>query len=172
MNYRILIFFLLFSCATYEAENINKEVIFVESFSNSGFALVFNDSFKKDKVVSKKIDNRSLIVFQKNLSKNTMVKITNIVNNKSIIAKVGSNAKYPSFYNSVISERIAKVIELSVDEPYVQIKEIDQNSTFIAGKAKTYDEEKNVADKAPVEGITINTIGLSNDITYIYYKLH
>ena len=30
-------------------------------------------------------------------------------------------------------------------------KKLSQESSFIAKKAKTYDEEKNVADKAPVE---------------------
>ena len=33
-----------------------------------------------------------------------------------------------------------------------------ENSVFLAKRAKTYDEEKNVADKAPVEGISINNL--------------
>jgi len=163
MNYKILIFFLLFSCTTYQTENIKKEINFTKTFSNAGFALIYNESLKKNKIVTKEIDNRTLVVFQKNLSKNTMVKITNLVNNKSLIAKVGSKAKYPGFYNAVISKRIAELIELDIDEPYIQIKEIDEKSMFVAGKAKTFDEEKKVADKAPVEGVTINTIGISND---------
>jgi hypothetical protein len=39
---------------------------------------------------------------------------------------------------------------------------ISQNSTFIAKKAKTFDEEKNVAEKAPVDGIKIDNLGSSN----------
>ena len=39
---------------------------------------------------------------------------------------------------------------------------ISQNSTFIAKKAKTFDEEKNVAEKAPVDGIKIDNLGNSN----------
>ena len=40
---------------------------------------------------------------------------------------------------------------------------ISQNSTFIAKKAKTFNEEKNVAEKAPVDGIKIDNLG-SDDI--------
>ena len=43
-------------------------------------------------------NDRDLLVFQKNLKKDTTVKITNQINNKSIIAKVKSNSKYPNFY--------------------------------------------------------------------------
>ena len=63
-------------------------------------------SLKKQKLIDKKIDERSLIIFQKNLKKDTKVKITNLLNNKSILARVGANAKYPSFYNAVLSKRI------------------------------------------------------------------
>ena len=43
-------------------------------------------------------------------------------------------------------------------EPYIQILEINNSSTFIANKAKTFDEEKIVADKAPVEDIEVKSI--------------
>ncbi len=41
---------------------------------------------------------------------------------------------------------------------------MDQDSVFYAGKAKTFDEEKNVADKAPVEGVKIVNISSSDKI--------
>ena len=69
------------------------------AYSNKGFALVYSEDLYKQKIVSKKIDERSLIVFQKNLKINTPVKITNILNNKSLIVTVGKNSKYPSFNN-------------------------------------------------------------------------
>ena len=43
-------------------------------------------------------------------------------------------------------------------QPYVEILEILENSIFVAQKAKTYDEEKNVAVKAPVNEISINNL--------------
>ena len=164
MNYKnyIIIFFFLYSCTTSNIETKKDvEIIsIVDSFSNKGFALLYNKKLKKEKKISKKIENRSLIIFQKNLKKDTDVKITNLLNNKSILAKVGSNANYPSFYNSVLSPRIFKFLEIDEREPYVEIYEISENSIFLAKKAKTFDEEKNVADKAPVEGISINDLSI------------
>ena len=160
MNYKFfLLIFLLCSCASNDI-NKSKDIIFKDSFSNKGFALVFDDSFKKKKIISKVIEDRSLIIFQKNLAKGTTVKITNLINNKSMIAKVGSRADYPSFYNSVISKRIYNKLEINIDEPYVEVSEISKNSIFLANKAKTFDEEKNVADKAPVEAISINNLNI------------
>ena len=164
MNYKIFFVFLLFiySCTT---NNINKsqkkEIIQTEIYSNKGFALLFNESLKKKKLISKKIEERSLIIFQKNLKKNTNVKITNLLNNRSILARVGVNAQYPNFFNSVISQRIYEELELNDSEPYVQITTVSENSTFLAKKAKMYDEEKQVAEKAPVEGISINDLSLN-----------
>ena len=120
--------------------------------------MLFEPSLKKNKKISKNIDNRSLIIFQKNLKKDTMVKITNLLNNKSIIAKVGSKANYPEFYNSVISERIYNELEIDLVEPYVEIIALNNNSVFLANKAKMFDEEKKVANKAPVDGISIKNL--------------
>ena len=88
-----------------------------------------------------------------------MVKITNLENGNSLIAEVKSNKiEFPSFYNSVLSSRIAETLELDIEEPYVEIKLISNNSTFVAKKAQTFDEEKNVANKAPIDGIQVNDL--------------
>ena len=138
---------------------VNKHnVASPNAYSNKGFALVYSKKIYKQKIVSKKIDERSLIIFQKNLKLNTKVKITNIFNQKSLIATVGKNSKYPSFNNAVISKRIAEELDLDIKQPYVEIIEIIQNSIFVAQKAKTYDEEMNVAIKAPVNSISINDL--------------
>ena len=89
---------------------------------------------------------------------NTSIKITNILNNKSLIATVGKDSKYPNFNNVVLSKRIAEELDLFIEQPYVEILEILENSIFIAQKAKTYDEEKSVAVKAPVNEIDINNL--------------
>ena len=127
-------------------------------FLNKGFSLIYNDKFYYDKIISKKIDDRSLVIFQKNLKKNTIVKITNILNNKSIIGTVGSNADYPLFNNAVLSLRIADEIGLNENEPYVEILEILEDTIFVAKRAKTFEEEKKVADKAPVNNINISDL--------------
>tara|TARA_Y100000590_G_C15534868_1_gene944613 strand:+ start:251 stop:1003 length:753 start_codon:yes stop_codon:yes gene_type:complete len=163
MNFRyiILIFIFFVSCAK-NTKVLNENKVY-EIYTNKGFTLVYNDNLLKNKIVNKKIDSRSLILFNNNLNIDTPVKVTNLLNGKYLIAKVGNNSKYPSFYNSVISVRIAKELELDVKQPYVEIKSLNSNNTFIANKAKTYDEEKNVANKVPVEDIIIQNIGLSKD---------
>ena len=164
-NILLLIIFLITSNCTTETLLKNKpSKILVNGYSNKGFALVYNEKFYNQNIVSKKISERSLIIFQKNLKINTQVKITNILNNKSIIATVGKNSKYPTFNNSVLSVRIADELDLDINQPYVEILEIIENSIFVVQKAKTYDEEKNVAVKAPVDGISINDLNLIKKI--------
>ena len=168
MNYKyiyIIIFLFLTTCANqnFGSKKISDSKI-VTKYSNQGFTLIYTDELFKKKIVNKKLSDRDLLVFQKNLKKDTTVKITNQLNNKSIIATVKSKSKYPNFYNSVISNRIAIEIDLNFDEPFILIESVDQNSVFYAGKAKTFDEEKNVADKAPVEGVNITNISSSNEI--------
>jgi len=158
----IVLFFILNACNQYDQKN--KEIKFTvdQKYKNTGFTLVYNDSLKKNKKISKKLDNRSLKIFHKSLKKNSFVKITNPVNDKSIIAEViSNNVKFSEFYNSVITLRIAENLSLNLNEPYINLILISQNSTFIAKKAKTFDEEKNVAEKAPVDGIKIDNLGIT-----------
>ncbi len=155
-----LIGFLIFlaSCSSKTLTKNKLNLSEMNNYSNTGFALVYSDNLYNQKVVSKKIDERSLVIFQRNLKYNTKVKITNMLNNKSIIGIVGRKSKYPLFNNSVISERIAEEINLNIEQPYIEIAEISGDSIFFAKKAKTFDEEKNVAVKAPVNSISINDL--------------
>jgi hypothetical protein len=163
MSYKsllIVLFIFLLGC---EQNNLNKNAVNQEimtKYKNSGFALVYDPVLKKEKKISKKIDNKSLFIFHKNLKKNSFVKITNPINQKTVIAEVISNkVSFSDFYNSVITSRIADELSLNLNEPYIDLVLISQNSTFIAKKAKTYNEEKKVAEKAPVDGIQIDNLG-------------
>ncbi|MDB3925337.1 SPOR domain-containing protein [Candidatus Pelagibacter sp.] len=163
MNYKsILIVFFIFLVGC-EQNNLKKDVVnreIMSKYKNSGFTLVYNPVLKKEKKISKKIDNKSLFIFHKNLKKNSFVKITNPINQKTVIAEVISNkVSFSDFYNSVITSRIADELSLNLNEPYIDLVLISQNSTFIAKKAKTYNEEKKVAEKAPVDGIQIDNLG-------------
>jgi len=160
----IIICIFLSNCSTTSLINNKPNDTIVNGYSNKGFALVYDENLYKKKIVNRKIDERSLIIFQKNLKFNTLIKITNILNNKSLIATVGKNTKYPSFNNSVLSPRIAEELELNKDQPYVEILEILENSIFIAQKAKTFDEEKKVAIKAPVSSISISDLNIVEKI--------
>ena len=139
-------------------KKINYESGF-KSYSNKGFALIYDEKLFKSKDLNRKMNDRSLLVFSNALKKETPVKITNLINGKYLIAKVGKKTRYPEFYNSVISKRIAEDLNLDVNQPYIELKTLDQNNSFVISKAKTFEEEKEVANKAPVEGIKIENIG-------------
>ena len=156
------VFLFLSNCSNESLYSNKIKTISINGFSNKGFALIYSDDLYNNKLISKKIDDRSLIIFQKNLKINTQVKIINILNNKTLIGTVGKDSDYPLFNNSVLSKRIADELSLDISQPYVEISEILQNSMFVAKKAKTYDQEKNVADKAPVNKISINDL---NEVT-------
>ena len=163
MKLKIIIFLAIILTA---CETTNKKVITNKDFknySNDGFALIYNNDIFKKRIVSKKIDQRSLIIFNNKLKKDTDIKITNLLNEKYLIAKVGNNSKYPIFYNSVISERIATELDIDPDQPYVRVETINSSNTFVANKAKTFDEEKKVANKAPVDSISIQNISIEKD---------
>jgi len=158
LSLSILLF--LSNCTNVNLIKDKTNIILDNGYSNKGFALVYSEELYNQKIISKKINERSLIIFQKKLKTNTLVKITNLLNKKTLIATVERNYKYPLFNNSVLSPRVAKELDLDINEPYVEILEIIANSVFIAKKAKTYDEEKNVAIKAPVSNISINDLNV------------
>ena len=169
MHYKNLIFivivFFLNNCSI-DTTNKNKiNYDFKKKFTNKGFTLIYTDQLLENGILSKKIDERSLLIFQKNLKKGTTVKIKNIFNGKTLIAKVAGNSTYPNFNNSVITSRIANILELNYKEPYIEITSIPENYMFVAKRSKTYEEEKQIAEKAPVEIININNINKKKNIT-------
>ena len=168
-KYFFLIFF-LFSCVE-DVKLINRNNIQVKkTFISKGFTLIYNDNLIKKKTIKKRIDGREYVILHSFLERNTYVKIFNPINSKTVIAKVKYKTNYPIIYNSVITNRIAEELELNYEDPYVEIIEIRKNDTFIAKKAKTFDEEKNVANKAPVTDININVISNEPENTEIRSK--
>ena len=145
---------------TTNLEQKNSNFIFDRDYRNQGFAFIYNENLYKEKKISEKIDNRLLHIFHKKIRKGSFVKIINPNNKKNVIAQVVSNdAIFSDFYNSVITQRIVDELSLNSKEPYIDLLLISNESTFIAKKAKTYEEERNVAEKAPVDGITIDNLG-------------
>ncbi len=153
--FTIFIIFLLTSCDQNNlktSKKLNKDL--ANKYKNSGFALIY-----KEDLNIKKLDQRSLNIYHETLKRKSFVKITNPVNQKSLIAEVKSNkVDFSKFYNSIITPRIAQTLELDLNEPYIEITLISQNSTFVAKKSKTVDEEKKVAQKAPIDGIKISNL--------------
>ena len=157
MNFKfyliLLISFFIYSCD--RVSNKKIEIAPSNKYKNHGFALIYNEDLKN----LKRLDHRSLNIYHKYLKKKSLVKITNPINGKAIIAEVKSNkVKFSDFYNSVVTSRIVETLELDENEPYIEIILISNNTSFVAKKSKTFEEERSVAEKAPVDGIQINDL--------------
>jgi len=130
-------------------------------YSNKGFALIYSEDL--DNSLEYKLDNASINILSPNLPNGTPVRITNIINGKSLITVVQNKTVLPIFYNSVITSRIASELSINPNEPYVFIETINSNNLYIANDVKTFDEEKEVANKAPVDDIMIQNISIKTE---------
>ena len=67
MNYKyilIIFFFVISGCSTNTINNNEIISLNKNNFQNKGFTLVYNDKLFKKKIISKKMDDRNLIIFQ------------------------------------------------------------------------------------------------------------
>ena len=146
-----------YSCADYRTNEASqkKEKYY---YSSSGFALIYDDDLFKQKVINKKINNEDVRVMHSLLKVNTPIKLINPDNSKVIETKIYKKAHYPKIFNVVITKKIASILGLDVNNPYVEIIEIKKNKIFVAKKTSTFDEEKKVAERAPVDEIKMDDL--------------
>ena len=144
-----------------EIEKIEKEELVNIVYSNKGFALIYS----KDSNISLeyKLEDTSINILSPNLPNGTPVRITNIINGKSLLTVVKNKTILPIYYNSVITNRIASELSINPSEPYVHIETINSNKLYVANDVKTFDEEKEVANKAPVDDIMVQSISLETE---------
>jgi len=156
------LFFLLYSCADYK---VTKKSTKLEKkfFSSSGFALIYDENLYNEGLISKKIKKNEIIVYHDFLKKNTPIKIINPENSKAILTKINGKAKYPDIFAVTITKKVAEILDLDLENPFIEILEIKKNKTFVAKEGKIFDEEKNVADKAPVEKIEIDDLSKKDE---------
>ena len=144
-----------------EIKKIKKEELVNIVYSNKGFALINS----KDSNISLeyKLDDTSINILSPNLPNGTPVRITNIINGKSLLTVVKNKTILPIYYNSVVTNRIASELSINPSEPYVHIETINSNKLYVANDVKTFDEEKEVANKAPVDDIMVQSISLETE---------
>ena len=88
----------------------------------------------------------------------TLILSNQPANNKSIELKVTKKAKYPNFFNILITEKVSDELALNKEFPFIEVHQRIKNKSFVAKKAEIYTEERNVSDKAPVTKIIIDNI--------------
>ena len=154
MKYRILVLiFLLTSCTTYSTKLENRK-----PFNSKGFAYIFNEKDYENKIIKSKLDNTKLQIAHNSLYANTLIKIINPKTNQSLIIKNFKKTYYPDFYKILITNEVAKKLNLDPKIPFVEVLEIRKNKSFIAKKAKIYNEEKKISSNAPIETVQISNI--------------
>ena len=155
-NLFFILLILLSSC-TNNSVNLKKN-----SYSSSGFGYIYSENDYKDKVVSKKFDNSKFLISHNLLKRGALIKLTNPNNQKSVVLKNSYKSKYPIFYQILLTQSVARKLELNYDVPYLEIQEIKKNKSFVASVAQTFNEEKKVFNKAPVDNIKIKNISKKN----------
>ena len=153
MKFKLIALFILLSCCT--ATNISSQKVL---YNSKGFAYIYNDADYVDKIINKKFDNNNELIGHDKIKAGTLIRITNPVTNKYVILKNSSKVKYPDFYKILITEAAANLIDLSKSIPYVEIQVVKKNKSFVAEKAKTFNEEKNISNNAPVDKVQISNI--------------
>ena len=137
----VLFFILITSCQSYSSyeKNITYEKIgFVE----------FN---KNDDVL------------HRNLELNTLIKITNLLNKKSIIVSIDKNSNYKKEREIILPNKYLDLLELNSYLPLVKIETIRTNKTFKAETAKIFDEEKKISQN--IETKNVDIVDLSKNKT-------
>ncbi len=151
-NY-FFVFLFLFSCTSVSVTKYEKPVL-----NSQGFAYIYSFKDYENKFIKKKINSNELIIAHNKAKRGTLLKITNPKNGKNIILKNSFRLDYPDFYKVLITKPVSNQIGLNENFPYVEVEELKKNKSFIAKRAETHDEEKQLNVKAPVEKVKINNI--------------
>ena len=139
MKYKILLFiFLIISACTNNLSLYNNQ----DPYNAKGLAYIFKDEDYDKKLITKKLDNNLLQIAHSYLKIGTQIKLINPQTKKSIVLKNSKRIKYPDFYKIMITKSVADKLDLSSDIPLVEIIEIKKNKSFVAKKAKIFNEEK------------------------------
>jgi hypothetical protein len=132
-----LFFFLIISCS-------NKYQV----YEKTGFAGVS----KNNKIISY-------------LQKDSLIKITNKNNKISKVYKVDEQLKSTDPRIIYLPEIVYDEISLNREFPLVLVQSMRENKSFIAKKAKTFDEEKKINKKVKIETIEVLKSDNQKDVT-------
>ena len=160
MKYSILslILILLISCTNSPIRKNKSNYI---PYKSSGFALVYKSNLHQNEKFYKKINNDKFEIGHNLLPKNSIIKITNPLNMKSVELKVTKKTKFSPFYKILISQKVADKLELNKEMPFVEVIERKKNKSFVAKVATTHSEEQKVENKAPITKVKIDNISIN-----------
>ena len=160
-NFLILALF-LYSCSSNYTKLDNRK-----PYSSTGFALIYNENDQNVETIKKKINNDLFEIFHKDLKTGTLIKLINPKTKENLILKNTKKIEYPDFYKILITQPVAKKLDIDSYLPLVEVLEVRKNKSFIAEKAKIYTEEKKISNNAPVTSVQISNISKKKNIDKI-----
>ena len=99
-----------------------------------------------------------LQIAHKDLRAGTLIKLINLQTKESIVLKNTKKINYPDFYKILITKPVAKKLNINNQLPLIEVLELKKNKSFVAEKAKIYQEEKKISSNAPVTSVQIANI--------------
>ena len=157
----IIILIFLTSCVkNYSKSELKKPYV------SKGFAYIYNEEDFSNGTIKKKLNNELLEIAHNKLRPGSLIKITNLKTNESVVIKNSKRFNYPEFYKILITKPVAEKLNLEKNSPLVEIIEVKKNKSFIAKKTKIYKEEEKIHSNAPVTTVKINNIS-KNKITNV-----
>ena len=86
-------------------------------------------------------------ISHKNLKVGALIKIINPRNKNTLVLKNTKRIQYPDFYKILITDAVARELDLNKNLPILEIIEIKKNKSFIAKKAKLLMKKKKFHQK-------------------------
>ncbi len=136
----VLFFILITSCQNFSTYENNY------TYEKIGFA----DFTKNDDVI------------HRNIAPNSKVKITNLLNKKSIVVEVDKNSNYKKEREIIIPNKYMDLLELNYNLPIVKIETLRMNKTFKADTVKIFDEEKKITQNIETKNVDIIDLSKNN----------
>ena len=135
----VLFFILIVSCQSfsiYENNNTYEKIGFAEFTKNED-------------------------VIHRNIAPNSKIKITNLLNKKSIVVEVNENSNYKKEREIIVPNKYIDLLELNYNLPIVKIETLRANKTFKIDTVKIFEEEKKISQN--VETKNVNIVDLSKN---------
>jgi hypothetical protein len=136
----VLFFILIASCQTFSSYENNN------TYEKIGFA----EFTKNDDVI------------HRNIAPNSKVKITNLLNKKSLVVEVNKNSNFKKEREIIIPNKYMDLLELNYNLPIVKIETLRTNKTFKAYTAKIFDEEKKITQNVEIKNVDIIDLSKNN----------
>ena len=136
----VLFFILIASCQTFPSYENNN------TYEKIGFA----EFTKNDDVI------------HRNIAPNSKVKITNLLNKKSLVVEVNKNSNFKKEREIIIPNKYMDLLELNYNLPIVKIETLRTNKTFKADTAEIFDEEKKITQNVEIKNVDIIDLSKNN----------